>query len=115
MAKRKGRSRNVSPQLVVRISEDLDQSLREAASGLELDLSALVRLILVEHVAEYVERGVAAEERLRHAREKRGADKVVTGAVPLPPANEHERSLVFGPDRDRPDEGTPSGGSGNPS
>ena len=106
MGKKAGRRRTVRPQLVVRISEDLDQSLREAADGLELDLSGLVRMILAEHVGAYVERGVAAGERLRHAREKRGADKPGPAPVPQPPREEFERNLDLGSNSDRPGDGT---------
>jgi hypothetical protein len=102
MAKSKAKQRNVSPQLVVRISEELDQALREAANGLELDLSALVRLMLVEHVAEYVERGVAAAERLRRAREKRAAEKPVPAASTLA---EGVRNIEFGTDAGSPSDG----------
>jgi hypothetical protein len=106
MAKTKGRQRKVSPQLVVRISEELDRSLREAANGLELDLSALVRLMLVEHVAEYVERGVAAGERLRRAREKRFEEKPTAAAQGL---TEVQRNVDFGPDESPPRNGGKAG------
>ena len=56
-----------TPQLVVRVSGELDGHLRAAAQGLGLDLSGLVRMMLTEHVAAYIERGLAAKARANAA------------------------------------------------
>lgn len=68
MAKKKvAPVRKAPPQLVVRISEDLDRNLRKAADGLELDLSGVVRMILSEHVAEYIRRGIKSRKAVQKA------------------------------------------------
>src|SRR5262249_10343264 len=50
-----------SRTIQVRIPEGLHERLAEAARLLALDLSSLVRVILVEHVSEYLERGRKAK------------------------------------------------------
>jgi hypothetical protein len=72
--KRSDARRKVPPQLVVRISEDLDQNLRKAADGLGLDLSGLVRMVLTEHVAEYVRRGIKSRQDVQAALAEASSD-----------------------------------------
>lgn len=57
-----------SPQLVVRLSAQLDKDLRAAAGGLDLDVSNMVRMLLTEHLGDYIRRGVRARKELREAR-----------------------------------------------
>lgn len=59
---------NIGPktmQLVVRVSDQLNVDLRTASEGLGVDVSNLVRMILTEHVSEYLERGSRAKKRLQ--------------------------------------------------
>ncbi len=88
MPKRKpGYERTSQPQLVVRIPDQLDETLRQIVDLLGVDLSGLVRMILTEHAAEYVERGLAARNRLRAAKEKLAGTHDRSGPV------EGERNL----------------------
>jgi hypothetical protein len=55
-------------QIVFRVSRDLHEALLTAGAGLGLDMSNLLRMILAEHVAEYIQRAkkaVAAREQAR--------------------------------------------------
>jgi len=101
MPKRKpGYVRKSLPQLVVRIPEQLDETLRQVVDLLGIDMSGLVRMILTEHAAEYVERGLAARDRLRAAKEKLAGPTVPTGQRVI----QHERriDLVDPPDSSGP-------------
>jgi len=55
-------------QIVFRISRDQHAALQAAAAGLGLDLSNLLRMMILEHVPEYVERGKRAAALLEQAR-----------------------------------------------
>jgi hypothetical protein len=55
-------------QIVFRLPQDLHDALLTAAAGLGLDLSNLLRMMIAEHVAEYIERGRRAAAALEHAR-----------------------------------------------
>ena len=57
-------------QLVVRLNPQLDADVRAAAGGLGIDVSNLVRMVLTEHIAEYIGRGLSARKRVTVAREK---------------------------------------------
>lgn len=57
-------------QLVVRLNPQLDADVRAAAGGLGIDVSNLVRMVLTEHIAEYIGRGLSARKRTTVAREK---------------------------------------------
>lgn len=63
--------------LIVRLSQRQDEDLRIAAEGLGLDVSNLVRLIFIEQVPAYIERGREAKLRAEAARAN-----VETGAGP---------------------------------
>jgi len=63
-----GKASRTSPQLVVRLSDQQDEDLKAAAEGLDLDVSNLVRMILTEHLSEYIHRGLKAKKKLREAR-----------------------------------------------
>ena len=56
-------------QLVVRLNPQLDADVRAAAGGLGIDVSNLVRMVLTEHIAEYIGRGLSARKRATVARE----------------------------------------------
>jgi hypothetical protein len=55
-------------QIVFRVPQDLYQALQAAAAGLAVDLSNLLRMLVREHVAEYVARGQRAAAALEQAR-----------------------------------------------
>ena len=55
-------------QIVFRITRDLHDALLTAAAGLGLDLSNLLRMMVAEHVAEYIDRGKRAAVALEQAR-----------------------------------------------
>ena len=57
-------------QLVVRLNVQLDADVRAAAEGLGIDVSNLVRMVLTEHIAEYIGRGLSARKRVGVAGEK---------------------------------------------
>ncbi|MFO0798287.1 MAG: hypothetical protein U0804_12490 [Gemmataceae bacterium] len=69
--------------LIVRVHEQVDLDLRTAAEGLGVDVSNLVRMIFVERLPEYIERGLDARRRAEAARAKAErpgpATKPVTG------------------------------------
>jgi hypothetical protein len=66
---RKKQSAEVSAvQVVFRVPRDLHDALLTAASGLGLDLSNLLRLVLTERLPEYLERGRQAAAALEQAR-----------------------------------------------
>jgi len=58
--------------LIVRLTEQLHADLRIGADGLGMDVSNLVRMILVEHVPTYIERGRDARRRAESARAEVG-------------------------------------------
>jgi len=69
-------------QIVFRITRDLHDALLTAAAGLGLDLSNLLRMMVAEHVAEYIDRGKRAAVALEQARtEVRGAPETAEQAV----------------------------------
>ena len=55
-------------QIVFRITRDLHDALLTAAAGLGLDTSNLLRMMVAEHVAAYIERGKRAAVALEQAR-----------------------------------------------
>jgi len=55
-------------QVVFRLPRDLHDALQTAATGLGLDLSNLLRMMIAEHVPEYIERGRRAAVALGQAR-----------------------------------------------
>src|SRR5262249_20289622 len=55
-------------QIVFRITRDLHDALLTASAGLGLDLSNLLRMMVAEHVAEYIDRGKRAAVALEQAR-----------------------------------------------
>src|SRR5262249_14222892 len=55
-------------QIVFRITRDLHAALLTAAAGLGLDTSNLLRMMVAEHVAAYIERGKRAAVALEQAR-----------------------------------------------
>lgn len=67
--------------LIVRLSARQHEDLNIAAAGLGLDVSGLVRLIFIEQVPAYIERGRAAEQRSEAARAKAGEDVPPAKAV----------------------------------
>jgi hypothetical protein len=56
-----------SVQVVVRLPGSLHNALQAAAVGLGLDMSNLLRLVLSEHIGEYVTRGRKAAAALEQA------------------------------------------------
>ena len=80
MPKRKAANpAGTAPQLVVRVSRELDGDLR-AAAALDIDVSNLVRMVLAEHLGGYIERGVLARKKLREARQARRPRRRPVGA-----------------------------------
>ena len=69
MPRKKGVTDETRP-LIVRIAVRLDDDLRLAAQGLGVDVSNLVRMVLIEHVPTYIERGLDARRRAESARGK---------------------------------------------
>lgn len=67
MPKKKGKPVG-SKTLIVRVNGQTDEDLRTAAEGLGLDVSNLVRLIFVEQLPVYIERGRDARIRAESAR-----------------------------------------------
>ncbi len=106
MPKRKAAgSVGAAPQLVVRVSRELDGDLRAAAAALDIDVSNLVRMVLTEHLGEYIERGVLARKKLREARAKLAgpgagvpAPAEATSNRPALPKGPFKRAIDFGPD-----------------
>jgi hypothetical protein len=68
MPKKKQPSEVPSLQVVFRVPQELRDALQAAAAGLDIDLSNLLRMMLREHVAEYIERGKRAAAALEQAR-----------------------------------------------
>jgi hypothetical protein len=60
MPKKKRLDEVQAVQVVFRVPRALHDALQAAAAGLGLDLSNLLRMMVAEHVAEYVERGSRA-------------------------------------------------------
>jgi hypothetical protein len=76
MAKRQnGRSKKPSPQLVVRLPPDMNEDLREAARGLGMDVSDLVRMMLKLNLPSYLKQARDARDRMA---ELRSSQPVVT-------------------------------------
>jgi hypothetical protein len=65
---RKKQSGETAVQVVFRVPQSLHDAVQAAAQGLGLDLSNLLRMMLAEHVAEYIERGKRAAAALEQAR-----------------------------------------------
>ena len=63
MPKKKGSTAVPAMQVVFRIPADLHDALQTAASGLGIDLSNLLRMMIAEHVPEYIGRGRRAANR----------------------------------------------------
>src|SRR3954470_18558403 len=55
-------------QVVFRLPQKLHDALQVAAAGLGLDLSNLLRMMIAEHVPEYIERGHRAATALEQTR-----------------------------------------------
>lgn len=51
------------PQVTFRLSPELHARVKAASSGLELDLSSLLRLMIREHLPEYEDRAEAIRRR----------------------------------------------------
>jgi hypothetical protein len=68
MPKKKIQPEQPSVQIVFRVPADLHEALQTAATSLTLDMSNLLRLMITEHVAEYIKRGEQAADDLRNAR-----------------------------------------------
>src|SRR5262245_12740899 len=67
MPKKKRLDEDQAVQVVFRVPRVLHDALQAAAAGLGLDLSNLLRMMVAEHVAEYVERGSRAAAALGRA------------------------------------------------
>jgi hypothetical protein len=68
MPRKKQPSEAPAVQVVFRVPQDLHDALTTAAAGLSVDLSNLLRMMIAEHVAEYIERGRRAAAALGQAR-----------------------------------------------
>jgi hypothetical protein len=68
MPKKKQAQEIASEQIVFRLAQPLYEAVLLAAQGLGLDLSNLLRMLIAEHVAEYIERGKRAAAALEQAR-----------------------------------------------
>ena len=68
MPKKKRLDEDQAVQVVFRVPRGFHDALQAAAAGLGLDLSNLLRMMVAEHVAEYVERGRRAAAALEEAR-----------------------------------------------
>jgi hypothetical protein len=55
-------------QVVFRMPKDLHTAVQTAAAGLGLDLSNLLRMMIAEHIPEYIDRGRRAAAALEQAR-----------------------------------------------
>ena len=82
MPKKKRLDEDQAVQVVFRVPRGFHDALQAAAAGLGLDLSNLLRMMVAEHVAEYVERGRRAAAALGEARRS---------AQPAAPAEEQAR------------------------
>jgi antitoxin component of RelBE/YafQ-DinJ toxin-antitoxin module len=78
MPRKKGASVG-SHVLLVRVNERIDQDLHIAAEGLGIDISNLVRMVLIEQLPTYIERGIDARKRAEAAREKAAEAEDHTG------------------------------------
>jgi len=61
-------------QFTFKIPTSLYGALQEAGRLLHLDLSNLLRMIVGEHIGEYIVRGKAAAEQLAQARARKGPE-----------------------------------------
>jgi len=68
MPQKKGPTAIPARQVVFRIPADLHDALQTAATGLGIDLSNLLRMMIAEHVPEYIARGRKAASALEQAR-----------------------------------------------
>jgi hypothetical protein len=68
MPKKKQAQEIASEQVVFRLGQPLRAAVLMAAQGLGLDLSNLLRMMIAEHVAEYIGRGKRAAAALEQAR-----------------------------------------------
>jgi hypothetical protein len=68
MPKKKQPGEAETLQIVFRVPKELHNALQTAGAGLGLDLSNLLRMLIAEHVAEYIERGRRAAAALEQAR-----------------------------------------------
>jgi hypothetical protein len=71
--------------LIVRISQQQDEDLRIAAEVLGLDVSNLVRVLLTEHLPDYMARGKDAANRAAAARVKAATSKTTKAKKGAPP------------------------------
>src|SRR5262249_53758208 len=91
-------------QVVFRITRDLHDALLTAAAGLGLDTSNLLRMMVAEHVAAYIERGKRAAVALEQARAQVGGapettERAAEGARQARvPGERQRRSIVIDPD-----------------
>jgi hypothetical protein len=72
MPRKKQPSEAPAVQVVFRVPQVLHDALTTAAAGLSVDLSNLLRMMIAEHVAEYIERGRRAAAALGQARAQAG-------------------------------------------
>jgi hypothetical protein len=82
-------------QIVFRISRDQRAAVQAAATGLGLDLSNLLRMMIFENVAEYIERGKKAAALLEQARQASQAT-TTRRDVPLNTSRRQTRSVEIG-------------------
>ena len=91
-------------QIVFRITRDLHDALLTAAAGLGLDTSNLLRMMVAEHVAAYIERGKRAAVALEQARAAvRGAPETTEQAPEGArqagaPERPNKRTILVDPD-----------------
>ena len=91
-------------QIVFRITRDLHDALLTAAAGLGLDLSNLLRMMVAEHVAEYIDRAKRAAVGLAQARAEvqqapETAERAAEGTGQARvPGERQRRSIVIDPD-----------------
>ncbi len=74
-------------QIVFRVPQNLRDALGIAADGLNLDLSSLLRLLIAEHLPEYIERAKQATVAMEHAR----AEGHATSSTPDQPRQQFHR------------------------
>ena len=87
MPKKKRLDEVQAVQVVFRVPRGFHDALQAAAAGLGLDLSNLLRMMVAEHVAEYVERGSRAAAAL---------GRVQLSTQPAAPAEEQAREGASG-------------------
>jgi hypothetical protein len=103
--KKKQRGGDEAPavQVVFRLPQNLHDALQAAAAGLGLDLSNLLRMMIAEHVPEYVERGRRAASALEQlglqARQVSPAAEQGPAAKAPAPEGRRKRTIEIEPDQ----------------